>query len=37
MVFMITTIAIALVGFYWLKSRWQRKKDETATRMARVA
>ena len=37
MMFMVTTIAIALVGYFWLKSRWQRKREDTAARMARVA
>ena len=36
MVFMVTTIAIAVVGFFWIKTRRQRK-DEVANRMERAA
>ena len=36
MVFMVTTIAIAVVGFFWIKTRRQRK-DEVANRMEGAA
>ena len=31
MIFMVTTIATAVVGFLWVKTRWQRK-DEAPNR-----
>ena len=36
MIFMVTTIAIAVVAFFWIKTRRQRK-DEAANRMERAA
>lgn len=35
MIFLVMTIAIAVVGFFWIKTRRQRK-DDTAHRMERV-
>ena len=36
MIFMVTTIAIAVVGFLWIKTRRQRK-DEATNSVERAA